>query len=68
LRIIEAAVKGIYFMQNFRSLVIIASILFFLVAIATTHAMSAMAGAFSVGSVAIFAVAAIFGVATKLRA
>ena len=64
----EACLKGILVMQNVRSIVIIASILFVLVAIATTHAMAVMAGAFSVGSVAIFAVAAIFGVATKLRA
>ena len=55
-------------MQNFRSIVMIASISILLVAIATTHAMAVIAGAFSVGSVAIFAVAAIFGVATKLRA
>jgi hypothetical protein len=55
-------------MRNLRSIIIIASILFVLVAIATTHAMAVMAGAFSVGSVAIFAVTAIFGVATKLRA
>jgi hypothetical protein len=61
-------VKGIFLMQNLRSVVIIASISILLVAIATTHAMAVMATAFSVGSVAIFAVAAIFGVATKLRA
>lgn len=55
-------------MQNLRSVAIIASISILLVAIATTHAMAVMAAAFSVGSVAIFAVAAIVGVATKLRA
>ncbi|HMD43564.1 MAG TPA: hypothetical protein VKH45_10840 [Candidatus Acidoferrum sp.] len=55
-------------MQNLRSLVILVAILLLLVVIATTHAMSVLAGAFSEGSVAIFAVTAIFGVATKLRA
>jgi hypothetical protein len=55
-------------MQNFRGLVTVTAVLLVLVAIATTHAMSVLAEAFSVGSVAVFAVAAIFGVATKLRA
>jgi len=61
-------VQGITIMQNLRSLVILVAILLLLVVIATTHAMSVLAGAFSEGSVAIFAVTAIFGVATKLRA
>ena len=55
-------------MQNARNIVIIATVLILLVAIATTHAMSVLAETFSVGSVAVFAVAAIFGVLTKLRA
>jgi hypothetical protein len=55
-------------MWNLRSVVIVAALSIILVGIATTHAMSILAEAFSVGSVAVFAVAAVFGVATKLRA
>lgn len=64
----EEGSEGNHNMQNLRSLVILVAILLLLVVIATTHAMSVLAGAFSEGSVAIFAVTAIFGVATKLRA
>lgn len=55
-------------MRNLRSIVIVAAFSILLVGIATTHAMSILAEAFSVGSVAVFAVAAVFGVAIKLRA
>lgn len=55
-------------MKNLRTIVIVAAFLIMLVGIATTHAMSILAEAFSVGSVAVFALAAVFGVATKLRA
>ena len=55
-------------MQNVRTIVIVGAFSILLVGIATTHAMSVLAEAFSVGSVAVFALAAVFGVATKLRA
>jgi hypothetical protein len=60
--------KGKKMMQNLRTIVIVGAFSILLVGIATTHAMSVLAEAFSVGSVAIFALAAVFGVATKLRA
>jgi hypothetical protein len=39
-----------------------------ILACATTHIMSVVAGVFSVASVIVFAFAALFGVATRLRA
>ncbi len=55
-------------MQNLKTVVMMAAILLVILACATTHIMSVVAGAFSVASVIVFAVVALFGVATRLRA
>ena len=55
-------------MQNIKTVAIMAAILFVILACATTHIMSVVAGVFSVASVIVFAVVALFGVATRLRA
>ncbi len=55
-------------MQNIKTVAIMAAILFVILACATTHVMSVVAGVFSVASVIVFAVVALFGVATRLRA
>ena len=55
-------------MQNFKTVAIMAAILLVILACATTHVLSVVAGAFSIASVIVFAVVALFGVATRLRA
>jgi hypothetical protein len=55
-------------MQNMKTVVMMAAILSVVLACATTHVMSVVAGVFSIASVIVFAVVALFGVATRLRA
>ena len=55
-------------MQKIKTVVMMAAILLLILACATTHVMSVVAGVFSIASVIVFAVVALFGVATRLRA
>lgn len=57
-----------WLMQNIKTVAIMAAILLVILACATTHVLSVVAGVFSIASVIVFAVVALFGVATRLRA
>lgn len=55
-------------MRNLRGTAILAVVVIALTALTASHAMPVLASWFSVGSVLIFPVAAVLGVATRLRA
>ena len=55
-------------MQYLKTVAMMAAILLVILACATTHVLSVVAGVFSFASVIVFAVVALFGVATRLRA
>jgi hypothetical protein len=54
-------------MQHAKSIAIMIAILLVILACGTTHVLAAVAGVFSVASVAVFAAVALFGVASRLR-
>jgi hypothetical protein len=68
IKVVCAIEEGNSAMQYIKTVAIMAAILLVILACATTHIMSVVAGVFSVASVIVFAFAALFGVATRLRA
>ena len=67
-KIVDRREEGISPMQKIKTVAMMATILLLILACATTHVMSVVAGVFSIASVIVFAVVALFGVATRLRA
>jgi hypothetical protein len=54
-------------MQHAKGLAIVAAILMVILVCGTTHLMATLAGVFSIVSVVVFALVALFGVVTRLR-